>query len=72
MIRARHLDHDLTPCIHLFPTHRYHDSPAFLTPVDFVNTLGLARMMGAGGAVVWGASADVKTEGQCLALKVRG
>lgn len=49
--------------------YRYHDDPAFLSPVDVVNTLGIARLWGTGGAVVWGASKDMATREQCLALK---
>lgn len=49
--------------------YRYHDTSTLLSPVDMVTTMGMARLAGAEGAVVWGASADMATEKLCRSLK---
>ncbi|KAG0695892.1 Hyaluronidase [Chionoecetes opilio] len=67
-LRARRRVHSTAPVLP-YVWSRYHDSPALLSPVDMVTTLGAARVLGAGGAVVWGASEDVATGEQCRNLK---
>lgn len=49
---------------------RYHDTTQFLSGVDVVNTLGLVRVLGLEGAVVWGDSKDMNTWTKCNQLKV--
>lgn len=47
----------------------YHDTPNYITPVDLVNTIGLSKMMGMEGAVMWGGPANVSTKEKCIALQ---
>lgn len=57
-----------TPILPYF-WYRYHDSPAYLTPVDLTNTLGLTRVMNLEGIVIWGSSNDLNTYEKCLTFK---
>ncbi|KAK3880582.1 hypothetical protein Pcinc_014940 [Petrolisthes cinctipes] len=58
-----------TPILPYF-WYRYHDTSQFLSGVDVVNTLGLVRVLGLEGAVVWGGSKDMSTWTQCNQLKM--
>lgn len=49
--------------------YRYHDTARLLTPVDIVNILGLTRMLGVQGAVMWGSTHDLDTKEKCVDFK---
>lgn len=67
-LEARRRDNPTAPVLPYF-WYRYHDTPRLLSPVDIVNTLGLTRVLGGQGAVVWGGIADLATKQQCLEFK---
>lgn len=47
----------------------YHSSETYITTMDLINTVGLAKMEGMQGAIMWGSSADVSSAEKCTVLQ---
>ncbi|XP_045106450.1 hyaluronidase-like isoform X2 [Portunus trituberculatus] len=67
-LAARRRDNPTAPVIP-YMWYRYHDTPDLLYPVDIVNTLGMTRLLGGQGVVVWGGGKDLATKEKCQELK---
>ncbi|KAK7079279.1 hypothetical protein SK128_002338 [Halocaridina rubra] len=50
--------------------YRYHDVDEYLTDIDLFNTIGLSKLEGVEGSVIWGSSGDVSSIEKCTALQL--